>query len=90
MRDYAETAHCPKCGRFVTGIRGVATRESLRKVLGRCAVHGEVTNPRRVVDGAEVGWGWDDFFTDQCFTLGGSPLGPGWTCETTRRDVVLR
>ena len=84
-KDYSETIHCPVCGRFVTALRGVATRESLQRVGARCAAHGIVTNPKRVVDGQEVGWGWDDFFNDDCFTLGGKPIGRGWTCETTRR-----
>ena len=63
LMDYTETVHCPRCGRFVTKLRAYGTCESLKTVWALCSRCGQVRDPKRVVDGFEVGWGWDDFFT---------------------------
>ena len=59
--SYAETIHCPHCGRFVRDVVAKVRDESLRAVRATCAQCGTVDNPTRVVDGEAVGWSWEDF-----------------------------
>ena len=64
MGESRETVHCPKCGRFVSNVRGRGDDMHPLEVTATCSGHGTV-DPLRFFDGEAWEWDWDDFYGEE-------------------------